>query len=286
MHVVAHLVDLSLFYSQVPRYDADRLVHKLVGQVRAETNTGGTNDHFDWELLGEAAGACFNAIPTDVCFLNGPLQKDAPPVQRKVAQQRRVQPQEDAVEERPEDVQGHTEKDDNKLSAIEKSMHDMARELKNKVDNQYRENKRKLEQAYGKDKSAIPIDVQKKFKKYGVEIDAIQFLFNPRSFTQTVENIFHYSFLVKKGTGAIALRDEKGLHIEGIQTKPGLKIKYVSEDKMAPVARQGILSLTMQDWRALCEAYQVEEGALPHRKVHKEAFANSLSQASGISSSQ
>jgi inosine/xanthosine triphosphate pyrophosphatase family protein len=101
-----------------------------------------------------------------------------------------------------------------------------------------------------------------------------------------VENIFHYSFLVKKGTGAIALRDEKGLHIEGIQTKPGLKIKYVSEDKMAPVARQGILSLTMQDWRALCEAYQVEEGGLPHRKVHKEAFANSLSQASGISSSQ
>jgi non-structural maintenance of chromosomes element 4 len=263
-----------------------------VGQVRAGTTQGGgggggTQDHFDWELLGEAAGACFNAVPSDVCFLNGPLQKDAPPVQRKVAQQQRRQvPQEEAVEERPEDVQGHTEKDDNKLSAIEKSMHDMAKELKNKVDHQYRENKRKLEQAFGKDKSAIPMDIQKKFKKYGVEIDAIQFLFNPRSFTQTVENIFHYSFLVKKGTGAIALRDEKGLNIEGIQTKPGLKLKYVSEDKMAPIARQSILSLTMHDWRALCDVYQVEDGGLPHRKIHKEAHANSLSQASGMVSSQ
>lgn len=235
--------------------------------------------------MGEAAGACFNAIPSDVCFLNGPLQKDAPPVQRKVNQQRRTHVHDDAVEERPEDVQGHTEKDDNKLSAIEKSMQDMAKELKHKVDHQYRENKRKLEQAYGKDKTAIPKDVQKKFKKYGVEIDALQFLFNPRSFTQTVENIFHYSFLVKKGTGAIAVRDEKGLHIEGLQTKPGLKIKYVSEDKTAPVAKQSVMTLTMQDWRALCEAYHVDEGGLPHRKVHKEAYANSLSQASGIPSS-
>ena len=271
-------------------------MHKLVGQVRAGGTTATTQeDAFDWELLGEAAGACFNALPSNVCFLNGPLQKDAPPVPRRVAQQQRQRqiPLEETVEERPEDVQGHTEKDDNKLSAIEKSMQDMSKELKNRVDQQYRDNKRKLEQAYGGNKDAIPVDIQKKFKKYGVEIDAIQFLFNPKSFTQTVENIFHYSFLVKKGTGAIALRDELGLNIEGIPTKPGLKLKYVSEDKMAPIARQSILALTMHDWRALCEAYQVNKdggggGGLPHRKIHKEAHANSLSQASlgGIASSQ
>lgn len=262
------------------------MVHELVSKIRAETNAGGTNDQFDWELLGDAAGACFNTVPSNVCFLNGPLQKDAPPVQRKAPQRRRAQVEDVGKEERPEDVQGHTEKDDNKLSAIEKSMQDMAKELKHKVDNQYRENKRKLEEAYGKDKSAIPKDVQKKFKKYGVEIDAIQFLFNPQSFTQTVENIFHYSFLVKKGTGAIAVRDDKGLHIEGVQTMPGLKMKYVNEDKMAPVAKQSVMSLTMSDWRALCEAYNVSEGGLPHRKIHKEAYANSLSQASGVDSSQ
>jgi len=278
----------------------------LVSQVRAETSTGGgTESTFDWELLGEAAGACFNALPSDISFLNGPLQKDAPPIQRKLQQQRQKaassQQPEDVVEERPEDIQGHTEKDDNKLSAIEKSMKDMARELKNQVDQQYRDNKRLLEEIYGTDKSKIPIEVQKKFKRYGIEIDAMEFLLNPQSFTQTVENIFHYSFLIKKGTAAIALRDNtnttKGLFQLGEQqgngngnnnnndatttiSKPGLKIKYVSDEKGKGPARQSIMSLTMEDWRSLCDAYNVYEtgGGLPHRKIHKEAHSNSLSQ--------
>jgi len=265
---------------QAPRYDADRLVRKLKEKVRQESSQGG---QFDWEMLGDAAGACFNALPSNICYLNGPIQKDAPPPQRRAPQRRQRIEERDVEEEKPEDVQGHTEKDDNKLSAIEKSMQDMAKVLKKKVDDRYREKKRNLEEAYDDPKN-IPKPTLKALKKQGVEICAHKFLFNPQSFTQTVENIFHFSFLVKKGNAAINIRE--GLNMEGLSTEPGLKIKYTKEnvDKHT-VAKQSIMSLTMQDWRDLCEAYEVEEGDLPHRKIHKEAYANSLSQASGIPSS-
>lgn len=272
---------------QVPRYDADRLVRKLVEKVRKEIN-GGTETQFDWEVLGEAAGACFNAVPSGICFLNGSLTHGQPPVERKIPSRRRmVQEDKDAVEERPEDVEGHTEKDDNKLSAVEKSMNDMYKALQHNVNKHYNENKRKLNEANG---GEIDNAAKKKLKKYGSEIDGVKFLFNPKSFTQTVENIFHYSFLVKKGGAAIQVR-EKGLEIDGpVKTKPGLVLKYVKEsqnenqNKKAYTPKQAIMSLNMQEWRALCAAYEVVEGDLPHRKIKKDQYAASLSQASGLRS--
>lgn len=260
---------------QVPRYDADRLVLKLVEKVRKETN-GGTGYQFDWEVLGEAAGACFNAVPADVAFLNGPLAHGQGPVLRRAPIRRRViQEDREAVAQRPEDVEGHTEKDENKLSAIEESMKAMSKILEKKVNQQYRSNKEKLQQAYGGD---IPADVAKKVKKFGTDIDGCQFLVNPKSFTQTVENIFHYSFLVKKGAASIALRD-KALDLSGVTTKPGLAIKYVTERPSPPPAKQAIMTLTMQDWRDLCATYQVDAGDLPHRRINQDAYAASLSQA-------
>ena len=232
---------------------------------------------FDWEILGSAAGACFNAVPSGVSFLNGPLTNGQAPLPRARAVRRRIlQEDRDAVEEKPEDVQGHTEKDENKLSAIEKSMNDMSKVLHKKVDATYQENRKRLREVYSE---KMPAPVMKKLKKYGMEIDAIQFLFNPQSFTQTVENIFHYSFLVKKGSAAINVRS-KGLDLSGVTTNPGLSIKYVKDGPANPPPhKQGILALTMQDWRDLGEAYGVEKGDLPTRKIHQKAYQASLSQA-------
>ena len=113
-------------------------------KVRKETQ-GGTGYQFDWELLGEAAGACFNAVPSDVAFLYGALTHGQAPVLRKAPVRRRiVQEDKEAVEQRPEDVDGHTEKDENKLSAIEESMRAMSRVLEKKVNHQYRKNKEKM----------------------------------------------------------------------------------------------------------------------------------------------
>lgn len=250
---------------QVPRYDADRLVSKLFQKCRS--STGGSGAYFDWAALGLEAGVCFNSIPSNVSFLNGPLQ-DGQPVQVRQRMHRRQErvAEDNAREEKPEDVQGHTHKDADQLSAIEQSMMAMSKILKKKVDRKYRENKKRLSERYhGK----IPEPVKKKLKKHGVEINAVQFLFNPNSFTQTVENIFHYSFLVKKGFASICVR-ERAFGDEGVVAEPGPLIKYINETQKPP-PRQEILSLTMKDWRDLCKAYNVSEGDLPHRSGSKHA---------------
>ena len=52
------------------RYDVDRLISKLVEKCQVQKNGG---SFFDWHGLGIQAGLCFNAAPSNVSFLNGPL---------------------------------------------------------------------------------------------------------------------------------------------------------------------------------------------------------------------
>jgi hypothetical protein len=247
---------------QVPRYDADRLARKLVQKCKAGTN-------FDWSLLGAQAGVCFNAVPSCVSFLNGPLTDGRTlEVKQRAQRQKREEEDEDVEEERPEDVKGHTKKDADQLSAIEQSMKVLHKTLQKRVNTTYEENKRKLIDAYD---GQIPPKLKKKLKRHGVEIDAIQYLFNPKSFTQTVENIFHYSFLVKRGNASLRANDKGFGEYLGEESKGGIFVKYVDVDSSHPPPRQAILSLTMKDWRQLCKAYEVTEGDLPHRTGSKHA---------------
>eukprot|EP00526_Cylindrotheca_closterium_P018675 CAMPEP_0113620154 /NCGR_PEP_ID=MMETSP0017_2-20120614/10256_1 /TAXON_ID=2856 /ORGANISM="Cylindrotheca closterium" /LENGTH=371 /DNA_ID=CAMNT_0000529785 /DNA_START=138 /DNA_END=1253 /DNA_ORIENTATION=+ /assembly_acc=CAM_ASM_000147 len=260
---------------QAPRYDADRLVSKLVKKCRAP---GG---YFDWNLLGSQAGVCFNSVPSNVSFLNGPLTDGKTLQVKQRAKRAKLQEESDAEEENPEEVKGHTERDADQLSAIEKSMKDMYKTLKKRGNETFVENKRKLEEAHeGKE---IPSKLKKKLKKSGMKVDAVQYLFNPKSFTQTVENFFHYSFLVKKGSASLK-RDKAGFgEAVGEDAPGGLFVRYISERDVGatqPLPKQAIVSLTMKDWRDLCKAHNVTKGDLPHRTGSKQKKRAALSQLS------
>jgi hypothetical protein len=101
------------------------------------------------------------------------------------------------------------------------------------------------------------------------DIDGIRFLVNPKSFTQTVENIFNLGFSVKKGEVEIGVR-ERGLSPEGQLHTGGLYIRYrgaVSAEQMQHVqATQAVCAFTMADWRRMCQARGHEECDLGHRK--------------------
>lgn len=187
-------------------------------------------------------------------------------VRQRAPRQRRQQ-DENAQGEKPEDVKEQDAKDCDKVSAIEQSMITLDRTLKKRVKETYRDDKRKLAELHGEN---IPGDLAKKLKNHGVGIDAIQYLFNPDSFTQTVENIFHFSFLVKKGSASFLVR-EKGLTVGSLELPPGPVVKYIEENKSPLPDRQAILTLTMQDWRDLCAAYHVTRGDLPYRTGSKHA---------------
>lgn len=255
---------------KVPRYDADRIVSKLIAKCR--TRRGG-GSFFDWRSLGVQAGICFNAAPSNVSFLNGPLLhgKEEFVAKKRTKRTRHKMSEEEAnaEEEKPEDVQGHTERGADQLSAVEQNIADVDSALKNKVDKSYLANKKKIKRKHGSDEDKIT-ELTKKLKRH-TDVCAVNLLFNPNSFTQTVENIFHYSFMVKHGTAQIKVRGEKKKIDDDIKFDAGPVVKHapnILKDNPGP-ARQAIVSLTMKHWRDLIEAYGVEKAGVPHREGSK-----------------
>lgn len=88
---------------QVPRYDAVRVAQALL--KKGTLRTSGASTQFNWRGLGFQVGVCFNALPSHVSFLYGPLDAEYIPKERKErAQRRKASQDEDEDEEQPEDV--------------------------------------------------------------------------------------------------------------------------------------------------------------------------------------
>lgn len=259
---------------QVPRYDAIRLAQALVkkGTVRS-----GSSSQFNWRGLGFQVGVCFNSLPSHVSFLYGPLDAEYTPKERKRPERRKRQTQEEEEsereEEQPEDItQDKKDKDGNELSAVEKhikvirrTLHDRAGEKREEAQEKAQEYESQLSQEVTDD-----AEVRKRTKKFVREqsqVCAVNCLFNPRSFTQTVENVFHFSFLVKEGFSGIRARGAEDAEEYGAE--PGPVIRPVRDGVDPGTPRQAIVSLNMKDWRDMCKAYNVEESDVPHREQGK-----------------
>ena len=78
-------------------------------------------------------------------------------------------------------------------------------------------------------------------------------LLNPKSFTESVENFFHFSFLVKKG--------HAGLDLD----KQGNPVTFMTEVNNDIPARQSIVTLDMKSWKRMTEAYNIDKSFVPSR---------------------
>mmetsp|Transcript_2767 Transcript_2767/g.8135 ORF Transcript_2767/g.8135 Transcript_2767/m.8135 type:complete len:409 (+) Transcript_2767:120-1346(+) len=254
---------------QVPRYDSTRFVQKLRGKLSAKS---GSNTYFNWRTLGREAGVCFNSVPSRVAFLNGPVDVVYVPKERKKREKRVVEEESDDEEEQPEELDQKKQKADaDKLSAVERNMAIVNKVLNQKSSEAYA----KAHEAFKEEEDTLDPEERKRKKKRvkakGREVDAVQHLFNPKSFTQTVENIFHFSFLVKKGSAGIAVRSEKEAKEFGGVPGPVVRAYAPTKEGETPVPKQAIVSLNMRDWRDMCKAFEVTESDIPHRKGSKHA---------------
>ena len=186
-------------------------------------------------------------------------------VVRRAPSQRRKQKPDDAVEIRPEVMDKESSRGDaNALSAAEKVMKDLEKLLKKRCK---QELKKKEEENPNPDEST-----KRHLEEHGSEVDGAKFLMNPRSFTQSVENIFNFSFLVKKGKAAIGVRS--GRKNDGIR-RPGLWVQHRSNDDVSHVeSTQAVVSFTMEDWRRICQQHCFDEGDIPHRSGLKQAYVS------------
>ena len=253
--------------SQVPRYDVDILLDNLVKKGRA---TRGGKSFFDWKSLGMEAAKSFNAVPARITFLNGPLVDENEMVKQRAKRVRHSETKSDAkvVEERPEEIEGQAVRGANRLSVVEENINLVKRALKEKVKRTYDSNKRNIGKDYGGIES-IPKRIKMALKQ-NKDVCAIELLFDPKSFTQTVENIYNYSFLIKEGEASLKVRDQtfldkdKGFYPVG----GGPVANYVSNNsngkRPIPAPRQAIVSLTMEDWKNLVKAYDVKESDVKH----------------------
>ena len=102
-----------------------------------------------------------------------------------------------------------------------------------------------------------------------------EFVVQPDSFTETVENIFDLSFLVKKGSAALHVSSDGDLLVKHSELKKkggaaagGSAAAAAAEgevEEVDPTAKQCVLSFTMKDWEEVREAYEIEQGVLTKR---------------------
>lgn len=243
---------------QVPRYDPQKLTRKL----KQKCTTGPDKDTFDWELLGKACATCFQSVPTGmISFLNGPLEAGYKPKERKKPERRRrVQEASDEEEEQVEKEDADKDKAQaDKLSAVEKQMTTSKKVLRKRCQKLAKERFAALN-VEGMDEATKNKKIQE--IQQTSDICAINYMFNPNSFTQTVENIFNFSFQVKKGDAMISVKKEQNEATGEEVVRP---VVMAMKPPLNVTPRQAIVTLNMQDWRDLCQKFDVQKGYIPHR---------------------
>ncbi|KAI1738174.1 Nse4 C-terminal-domain-containing protein [Xylaria scruposa] len=215
---------------------------------------GDEGDMMNWEHLGRFA--CLPSIrrPAVPGFLLGPLSVEKKV--RKVVKRSAPFRADNLRETRPEvlnaeDVQ-RAEKND--LTAICAKILRRLQEVQDEAQTE-------VEAAF---ENHGDVEAQRLMNKYGLRdtggIDLLKFVINPKSFGQTVENMFYVSFLIRDGAIQIEF-DENGL--PSLQPTAGQDPTATKRDAQR---HQAVLSIDMQMWRDIIEAFNITEPIIEHRK--------------------
>ena len=163
-------------------------------------------DAYDWERLG--CQACFpnNLRPPVSGFLLGPLS-----VQKKVRKQtqrrERLQKRDPREAVRPEELKAQDlqKKENSDLTTLCKKIYSLLAKIQTEGPDKVRAD---VTEEMTDEEVGIIMARHKMANDGGVPF--FQFVINPRSFGQTVENMFYVSFLIRDGTAGI-YSDSNGL---------------------------------------------------------------------------
>ncbi|KAK4898630.1 hypothetical protein LTR27_003802 [Elasticomyces elasticus] len=234
-------------------------------------------ERLDFECLGRRACFVFNSRPAVPSFLLGPLS-----VEKKVRKevQRKAKQGKDTAgrETRPEALT----KDDLQKSE-ENGLTQICTRIRAQLKNHVVDALHQLLDVLGLTHDDVGSEYYKEMlrkhrlrENHGVPL--FEFVVNPRSFGQTVENIFYISFLIKEGSVAVKL-DEDGLPTINIEEPPPKdgedengqplstpeKITQKKAREKEKSKHQAVFALDFDTWRGLVDAFEIRESMIPHR---------------------
>ncbi|KAG8760432.1 nuclear protein [Serendipita sp. 396] len=91
-------------------------------------------------------------------------------------------------------------------------------------------------------------------------VNFFEFVINPQSFAQSIENIFYVSFLVRDGKAAVFPHDETGL----LTLYPSEPLQ--EEERGDEQKKQAVFKLTAQTWKDATELFNLDTSKhIPHR---------------------
>ncbi|PSR78843.1 Nse4 C-terminal-domain-containing protein [Coniella lustricola] len=222
-----------------------------------EDGTGG--DMMNWAHLGRYACVPRGKRPALTGFLLGPLsvQKKA----RKAVTRQAPLRLRDLKEVRPEVLKtedlAKNEKQD--LTAI---CNQILKQLKTRQDQAI-----ELVRSVHADEDMSDEDVERTMEKVGLMasggIDLVRFCVNPRSFGQTIENMFYVSFLIKEGMVEVKY-EENGL--PSVCPSAASQEDRSATSKYGAMRRQAVMSLDMPTWRELIKTFNIQESMIEHRQ--------------------
>lgn len=92
-------------------------------------------------------------------------------------------------------------------------------------------------------------------------VNLYKFFINPHSFSQSVENLFYTSFLV---------RDGKVLLLKGSDDVPYIQIASAEDMEESTSIAHQVATFTYGAWKALVEKYDISEPYIPNRAVPED----------------
>ncbi|KAK4541370.1 hypothetical protein LTR36_008128 [Oleoguttula mirabilis] len=212
----------------------------------------------DWELLGRHACFPHNARPPVPNFLLGPLSVEK---KQRTQTQRRPKEAKDTTgrEARPEALT----KDDLEQTN-ENELTQICTRVRTHLGKHIRKGEQLLRRAGftpeddGTEKQLAMLKKCRMSSDHGVSL--FDYVINPRSFGQTVENIFYISFLIKEG--AVGISQD----YQGLPTLQPAQATSLEEQRDAKTRKhQAVLAIDYATWEELVKAFDIREPMIPHR---------------------
>ncbi|XP_017268414.1 non-structural maintenance of chromosomes element 4 homolog A [Kryptolebias marmoratus] len=182
-----------------------------------------------WHRLAKHTEGCFSTAPS-FHYMMGSFHAEPPPPKQRVERQRRV-PSKEAKRIMPTQLK---KMEESHQEATEKEVERILGFLK----------------SYHQDDPSSPLSYY-------------EFVVDPNSFSRTVENIFHFSFLIRDGLARMYLDDDKLPCVAPVE-------EGEMEAAGSSTRKQCIISMSPKIWKEIVETFEIRETIIPPPETQNE----------------